>query len=173
MPGVGKSHPHGCVSWNIWSNLSSPRVIRHTLTGVWVEIWCNYSWFTPIMSHPHGCVSWNLLCPQRIHDRWSHTLTGVWVEIKSAFISSPLFKSHPHGCVSWNWTRSIPQAFWSYRHTLTGVWVEIRCTRYGSDETHGHTLTGVWVEISITALLIVIWEVTPSRVCELKCQYVE
>ena len=75
------SHPHGCVSWNINRKKSSlcysvtPSrvcelkfpchfiillVIRHTLTGVWVEI----------------IADWRI--PRIV---FCHTLTGVWVEI--------------------------------------------------------------------------------------------
>ena len=99
---VSKSHPHGCVSWNILIqsiNLSA-------------------------MSHPHGCVSWNknvynffnnlsFVTPSRVCElkllfRYSnyitqcHTLTGVWVEILELIKELDFLMSHPHGCVSWN-----------------------------------------------------------------------
>ena len=122
-----RSHPHGCVSWNL-------------------VIFINASCF--IMSHPHGCVSWNLnwlvdklptlnvtpsrvcelksvdcleliiaqeVTPSRVCElKWlfnhkmvslfRHTLTGVWVEISVNVHSMMTEPSHPHGCVSWNWS---------------------------------------------------------------------
>ena len=101
-----------------------------------------------------------------------HTLTGVWVEIRQKLKGL---------------TRSVS-------HTLTGVWVEIWCLFTGWERVASHTLTGVWVEIiglsaydavgkshphgcvswnSQKHLLIIAWIVTPSRVCELKCELCE
>ena len=37
------SHPHGCVSWNALYTIICLGLLRHTLTGVWVEIQ-NYWW---------------------------------------------------------------------------------------------------------------------------------
>ena len=55
--------------------------LRHTLTGVWVEI-----------------MVWNAELPILL----SHTLTGVWVEMVIMPLLAVRSSSHPHGCVSWN-----------------------------------------------------------------------
>ena len=99
-----------------------------------------------VTSHPHGCVSWNLRAMQII----------------------VLFsKSHPHGCVSWN-ARRQHEINMGRSHTLTGVWVEI-CCYHSPPRYRRHTLTGVWVEIYPVKVLVEYINVTPSRVCELKC----
>ena len=78
---VGKSHPHGCVSWN------------------YIRLW---AYCQMVLSHPHGCVSWNLRSPPL----WWYSLTShphgcvswnlLW------YIRESRTSSHPHGCVSWN-----------------------------------------------------------------------
>ena len=121
----------------------------HTLTGVWVEIFGCYRYITKYISH---------------------TLTGVWVEIVLNFIISPFSSSHTltgvwveMGTTALTWTRQS--------HTLTGVWVEIVFATVGVDFGGRHTLTGVWVEIFFRWTNIFCRLVTPSRVCELKWQY--
>ncbi len=97
-------------------------------------------------SHPHGCVSWNLQKTPLYSQAMSHTLTGVWVEISDILHFRTWLKSH----------------------TLTGVWVEILFLINNNCNLAGHTLTGVWVEIWFQFLYLLICNVTPSRVCELK-----
>ncbi len=121
--------------------------MSHTLTGVWVEIPLNFferSFFmvTPSRVCELKCF-YNVLCLPVL----CHTLTGVWVEIG---ISKPS-KCKLSG------------------HTLTGVWVEIKLTRI-EKQGKSHTLTGVWVEIAARHHEFGKEHVTPSRVCELKCQ---
>ena len=65
-----KSHPHGCVSWNLWEAFRQLRKIP---------------------SHPHGCVSWNQAGHCLYSGSQSHTLTGVWVEIlRSSILTFPI-----------------------------------------------------------------------------------
>ena len=73
-----KSHPHGCVSWNILLFFLLRLLLSHTLTGVWVEINEGALFLTKFPCH---------------------TLTGVWVEISFTDIINPLPTSHPHGYV--------------------------------------------------------------------------
>ena len=199
------------MSWNTIVFASSKLGTRHTLTGVWVEIFKHIEGRPTLGSHPHGCVSWNLfgdsstygkpvtpsrvcelkfkpyisgdnilaVTPSRVCElKWQCrkkyiqicTVTPSRVcELKSGYrqqVSSP-YASHPHGCVSWN---DVLQLLISYKisHTLTGVWVEIYififywiflpshphgCVSWNAFlQTHTalppcHTLTGVWVEI--------------------------
>ena len=143
------SHPHGCVSWNLYQLVLS---------------------YLHMESHPHGCVSWNLVC-LRMMQLASHTLTGVWVEmLKKHTIYPVIFMSHPHGCVSWNRTfnstliiiQVTPSRVCELKysgdekvgankvcHTLTGVWVEIWRRLPTLRRWYSHTLTGVWVEIPV------------------------
>ena len=79
-----------------------------------------------------------------------------------------IFLSHPHGCVSWNLLCSHCRDK-RFSHTLTGVWVEIAIVKCTCKEIR-HTLTGVWVEIQQFYRRSCSKNVTPSRVCELKCQ---
>ena len=139
------SHPHGCVSWNIVEELDrthyqvtpsrvcelkcasaiqTPSAPCHTLTGVWVEIFCFTATATPVSHTLTGVWVEMAISSKNIQIRYRHTLTGVWVEI--FFIIS----------------RLSPQS-----HTLTGVWVEISSFPTGSETPKCHTLTGVWVEI--------------------------
>ena len=194
--GTGRSHPHGCVSWNIADAVETVVDRSHTLTGVWVEIEeyfdsqiantvtpsrvcelkCQeYSCcFTPPSSHPHGCVSWN-----RIKDKallFRHVTPSRVCELKSAAVKTITAER--------------------LRHTLTGVWVEmqtmvLRQPRVVQSHPHGcvswnrlllpypaekfsHTLTGVWVDIFRAASSRAsASSVTPSRVCELKFELVD
>ena len=77
--------------------------MRHTLTGVWVEIKPADLIVSRCGSHPHGCVSWNSSHTSVSYNPNGHTLTGVWVEIRFINFGVCFFVSHPHGCVSWNW----------------------------------------------------------------------
>ena len=163
------SHPHGCVSWNLKVSSGSFKGMRHTLTGVWVEIFCACSKSLWTYSHTLTGV-WVEIAPFTVNVAFfiSHTLTGVWVEISWSVCGFFRNKSHPHGCVSWNTPTNIVKPN-VYSHTLTGVWVEIprgesRESALYSSHPHGcvswnykpmtiagcltsHTLTGVWVEI--------------------------
>ena len=118
------SHPHGCVSWNIKNpgyidiqpvtpsrvcELKLPlcrfqilKVERHTLTGVWVEIFFAFFIIRFLLSHTLTGVWVEIL--QNRPNVWfcSHTLTGVWVEISKIGYKMIFDRSHPHGCVSWN-----------------------------------------------------------------------
>ena len=166
---TGLSHPHGCVSWNLIRFSEAIWIARHTLTGVWVEI--AFKAF--------------------ITSSKSHTLTGVWVEITADVLNKvkakvtpsrvcelkcfkysiwPICKgSHPHGCVSWN-----SNVYWGHTrcngHTLTGVWVEIAAVKCGEKvvESHPHGCVS-WNLLFLSLRLLA--QVTPSRVCELKCDY--
>ena len=142
-----KSHPHGCVSWNL---------------GV------RWSYLFDGLSHPHGCVSWNWLkvkksamqkvTPSRVcelkfvyrglwHQQGSHTLTGVWVEMLKNSRKLRRFPSHPHGCVSWNFTSiTYDNGYMSHPHG---------CVSWNAEWVKGGVVCGV----------------TPSRVCELKLWY--
>ena len=105
-----ESHPHGCVSWNFSNKEAIQNDIRHTLTGVWVEIFA---------ADYHS--QQNEVTPSRV------------CELKSLFgkHNFPSRRSHPHGCVSWN-TPYLRRAVGYIRHTLTGVWVEIIKCAVGS-----------------------------------------
>ena len=126
------SHPHGCVSWN-WGILSGntqmlpvtpSRVCelkcwplgwnrwtskRHTLTGVWVEMFDK-----SINSSLEFTVTPSRVCELKF------TLSNL---------VGDLSKSHPHGCVSWNFD-IIGYSKCRRCHTLTGVWVEIAVIHY-------------------------------------------
>ena len=166
--------------------------MRHTLTGVWVEIKPADLIVSRCGSHPHGCVSWNSSHTSVSYNPNGHTLTGVWVEIRFINFGVCFFVSHPHGCVSWNWKvrytayprrKSHPHGcvswnveLWSeienlLSHTLTDVWVEIVFLKPCEPSPAGHTLTGVWVEIVQWGQLRGAERVTPSRVCELKFEW--
>ena len=162
-----KSHPHGCVSWNL--------IVRSSSTLM--------RW-----SHPHGCVSWNPFCFHKLTMLHRHTLTGVWVEI--AVITKWTLSekwSHPHGCVSWN--RSQNEALseisvtpsrvceLKYDSAIIAHYVPVTPSRvcelkfwlqHSKTNIRRHTLTGVWVEIILWAEFNKHISVTPSRVCELK-----
>ena len=139
-----RSHPHGCVSWNVdtmeeikpllvtpsrvcelKSTLQSIFIsaIGHTLTGVWVEM------LRSIWSRKSLC----------------HTLTGVWVEIYNFYRLAAYSKSHPHGCVSWNSTFCIEDSAFIRSHPHG-------CVSWNPQQ----------------ATLSLPSSVTPSRVCELK-----
>ena len=163
-----KSHPHGCVSWNWWSQSCYDR----------------FRW-----SHPHGCVSWNRAKIERANEkcvtpsRVCELKSGSFWDLSSDKRSHPhgcvswncnyirrvklMIKSHPHGCVSWN---VIIPSTWNmiFCHTLTGVWVEICVMLFSFLSLKSHTLTGVWVEICAWWWIALLLWVTPSRVCELK-----
>ena len=163
------SHPHGCVSWNQrekqtggipratpsrvcelkwWPQPLPPVWWRHTLTGVWVEIRTFLAWLV---------------------SAGGHTLTGVWVEIRKDVtfrLLCPATPSrvcelkyvriynhvstnnwpHPHGCVSWNPTvPSVVSAFTKPHPHGCVSWNQNTTSRYRP-----------------------FYDVTPSRVCELK-----
>ena len=162
-----KSHPHGCVSWNVTIKLD----------------FFNFPW-----SHPHGCVSWNFFISRQPKFRFSHTLTGVWVEMTIFTVTGLQNIRHTLTGV-WVEIQRATGPLQVLGHTLTGVWVEIcqvkhnylqtqshphGCVSWNSDRSkqtlydYGHTLTGVWVEIPIEANKRCTIMVTPSRVCELK-----
>ena len=165
---VKKSHPHGCVSWNV--------LLIHL--------------YAFLMSHPHGCVSWNVKLTKSRRDRRGHTLTGVWVEMWR--IHSPVSgsgSSHPHGCVSWNFTQMIPQThIKSHPHGCVS-WNLLGGTKPRFIESHPHGCVSwnhritLWCHVCSMSHPhgCVSWNrqiidavgkfrVTPSRVCELKCQ---
>ena len=161
------SHPHGCVSWNVRVRELKLHSLRHTLTGVWVEMMKKIKKLSEILSHPHGCVSWNSFFIDIIIAHSCHTLTGVWVEIFFMCFLSASDGSHPHGCVSWNAkvdfsaltaTMSHPHGCVSWNDKVSYFCIDLWC----------HTLTGVWVEIFSCCRQATINLVTPSRVCELK-----
>ena len=147
--------------------------MRHTLTGVWVEIKPADLIVSRCGSHPHGCVSWNSSHTSVSYNPNGHTLTGVWVEIRFINFGVCFFVSHPHGCVSWNWKvrytayprrKSHPHGCvsWnlvdennayslpSHPHGCVSwnveLWSEI-------ENLLSHTLTGVWVEIRVFSML--------------------
>ena len=118
------SHPHGCVSWNTIVFASSKLGTRHTLTGVWVEIFKHIEGRPTLGSHTHGCVSWNLFGDSSTYGK---PVTPSRVcELK---LQSVGMVCHVDG------------------HTLTGVWVEMEAARVSHMQQSCHTLTGVWVEI--------------------------
>ena len=142
--GGDKSHPHGCVSWNMRDEVN------------------NDGWYE---SHPHGCVSWNRIC------WWRKYRSGVTpsrvCELKLYSLITMMILSVTPSRVC----ELKCRVFRHYRgyggHTLTGVWVEILRKRQRLCLS-GHTLTGVWVEIELVTVAAVAGSVTPSRVCELK-----
>ena len=96
------SHPHGCVSWNVNSANDRINDRRHTLTGVWVEMFAMNTAIGISRVTPSRVCELKFYTAFIIDTMRSHTLTGVWVEIfASANVWHPLL-SHPHGCVSWN-----------------------------------------------------------------------
>ena len=119
-----QSHPHGCVSWNVYRRP----------TSTWQTVTPSRVCELKFKLNKHDFVL------------WCHTLTGVWVEIYQSVPGSCGLLSHPHGCVSWNWGADFALSS-APGHTLTGVWVEITHSRMYC-HIFGHTLTGVWVEIS-------------------------
>ena len=164
-----KSHPHGCVSWNLLSRAQFPHLQRHTLTGVWVEIRTHQRRRTACRHTLTGVwveISWISCCISKIY---SHTLTGVWVEIAfhhqvtwcdleshphgcvswnnlSIYPSHIIGMSHPHGCVSWNHCRLAhsSDSLLSHPHGCVS-WNRLVCAPFILNISH--TLTGVWVEI--------------------------
>ena len=185
------SHPHGCVSWNQFQSRWTFCWVRHTLTGVWVEI---YFWPHKISysvgSHPHGCVSWNIkyivlhiimiVTPSRVcelkckkypiwTDVCSHTLTGVWVEIQFRQLKQQPNWVTPSRVCELKYPYFFIILISTTGHTLTGVWVEIlfALTHRICHKSHPHGCVS-WNLHDLTALSM--WQVTPSRVCELKCQ---
>ena len=160
------SHPHGCVSWNIDFKV----------------------FFYFGMSHPHGCVSWNwftldfiyftfLVTPSRVCELKfkmvdsgtrivpCHTLTGVWVEI-SIFVGVRSWSSsHPHGCVSWNLTKfSLFSIILSHPHGCVS-WNFIFLKGGLLCVSHPHGCVS-WNDRFV--IIEFNYDVTPSRVCELK-----
>ena len=162
------SHPHGCVSWNILMSfliafqiaVTPSRVcelksevpdinwftLRHTLTGVWVEI-----------------MVWNAELPILL----SHTLTGVWVEMVIMPLLAVRSSSHPHGCVSWN----EPAMLHKEAILVTPSRVCELKYQYQTKHRQQYQVTPSRVcELKFNLLLnnSAVSNVTPSRVCELK-----
>ena len=100
------SHPHGCVSWNMYLVIYRDTFSCHTLTGVWVEIQNKIHHFHLPSSHTLTGVWVEMIFTGRMCITNGHTLTGVWVEMLYLLYSECLL----------------------LRHTLTGVWVEICAT---------------------------------------------
>ena len=147
LPKHISSHPHGCVSWNIFNPCGHRLTYRshpHGCVSWNTYIFSDVPW--NFLSHPHGCVSWN-----SAHRR--HWREKQW--------------SHPHGCVSWNIkavTESFNAAVTPSRVCELKLSLMVRQAPWNF-----HTLTGVWVEMCLKPLTTwALLRVTPSRVCELK-----
>ena len=165
-----RSHPHGCVSWNLSQLFRWKRRDRHTLTGVWVEIWVWPPQGRAAGSHPHGCVSWNL--EDYLVENFNRVTPSRVCELKWLNISehSLVLMSHPHGCVSWNADNSRRKITIAGCHTLTGVWVEIPNCWF--IQLRSQVTPSRVCELKLTTVLSsnIPQTVTPSRVCELKWQ---
>ena len=162
-----KSHPHGCVSWNLTESVLLQRSWSHTLTGVWVEMIFRLTTAITSRSHPHGCVSWNYI--RRHNIRRNFVTPSRVCELKCfSLYGYPINRCvTPSRVCELKWSANLPTTF-VFCHTLTGVWVEIvsvsmpfpasmshphgcvswNCRRYLTKrQSLSHTLTGVWVEI--------------------------
>ena len=124
--------------------------LRHTLTGVWVEMTSD-----DIIRH---------------YDVTGHTLTGVWVEIcRKASDCFNYYKSHPHGCVSWNPSRAVTRSL--YRHVTPSRVCELKLLRMKKFSQEAVVTPSRVCELKfhMRHLPDARCSVTPSRVCELKC----
>ena len=182
------SHPHGCVSWNLFISKEYLRyfvtpsrvcelkfpigfvivlVMCHTLTGVWVEIQFSMPLTPRHLVTPSRVCELKLIFIAYRFAQCCHTLTGVWVEINWMHGIWPSFNVTPSRVCELKFNFRFERTILWYSHTLTGVWVEIStvCISINVLSSHPHGCVS-WNSEKYWHSCILL--VTPSRVCELK-----
>ncbi len=162
------SHPHGCVSWNVYQLGKIGLNACHTLTGVWVEISDLTLTIDGTESHPHGCVSWNCIGVPVTYENGVTSSRVCELKYKHYKIIGYLYSVTPSRVCELKSFLSdnpvnCPMVTPSRVCELKFIFIAYRFEQCSS---HPHGCVSWNLSSSFPALRIP--NVTPSRVCELK-----